>query len=136
MRIGNGLVKALLRSPLHGILSGSTDVIRYTGRRSAETFTTPTQYAQRDDEIIILVGRPETKTWWRNFREDRDIDVLIRGRWLRMSGRAVVGAEEPDVIRPLLAAYLARFPKAARSLEGATPDARAQHAVVVWCRPR
>jgi hypothetical protein len=50
---------------------------------------------QRDDDLIILVGRPETKTWWRNFRDAREADVLIRRRWQPMVGHAVLGAEEP-----------------------------------------
>ena len=33
-----------------------------------------------------------------------------------MTGRAVVGADEPDTVRVVLDAYLERFPKAARAL--------------------
>jgi deazaflavin-dependent oxidoreductase (nitroreductase family) len=136
MAVGNAAVSALLHSPLHRLLSGSTDVVRYTGRRSGKQFTTPTQYVRHGDDVIILVGRPETKSWWRNFSADRDIDVLVQRRWIPMTARAVVGAEEPETIAPLLAAYLERFPKAARALGGATAESRARQAVVVWCRPR
>jgi hypothetical protein len=125
-----------LESPAHRLLSGSTDVIRYRGQRSGATFSTPTQYARSGDDVIILVGRPETKTWWRNFRHERELDVLIGGRWLPMTGRAVVGADEPETTTPLLDAYLDRFPRTARHLGGTTPESRAREAVVVWCRPR
>jgi len=134
--IGNRIVCAVLESRGHRLLSGSTDVIRYRGRRSGTTFSTPTQYARRGDDVIILVGRPETKTWWRNFRQERDLDVLIGGVWLPMSGRAVVGVDEPAAAAPLLETYLERFPKAARHLGGATTGPPAAHAVLVWCRPR
>ncbi len=40
--VGNALVSAVLRSPLHWLLSGSTDLIRYTGWRSGREMTTPT----------------------------------------------------------------------------------------------
>jgi hypothetical protein len=136
MGVGNTFVAALLSSPLHGLLSGSTDLVRYTGRRSERQFTTPTQYVRLDDDLLILVGRPEAKTWWRNFREERDLDVLLQGRWRPMRGRAVIGADEPETIGPLLDVYLQRFPKAARALDGATPEARARGAVVVRCRSR
>jgi deazaflavin-dependent oxidoreductase (nitroreductase family) len=136
MGIGNGVVSAVLRSPLHRLLSGSTDVVRYTGRRSGRQFTTPTQYVHHGDDVIILVGRPETKSWWRNFRNDRDTDVLVRGRWTPMTARAVVGADEPELIAPLLAAYLERFPRAAQLLDAETNEILARRAVVVWCRPR
>lgn len=132
----NSVVSALLRSPFHRLLSGSTDLIRYTGRRSGREFTTPTQYARCGEEVIILVARPETKTWWRNFTTDRDIDVLMQGRCVPMTARAVVGADEPETIAPLLQAYLVRFPRAARVLGDETNGSRAQRAVIVWCRPR
>jgi hypothetical protein len=133
--MANKLVTGLLRSPMHGLLSDRLDVVRYTGRRSGRTFATPTQYVVHGDELIILVGRPETKAWWRNFRTDHDLDVLLRGRWTAMTGRAVVGAEEPEVVGPLLDAYLARFPKAMRAL-GQHREDRVRRAVVVRCRPR
>ncbi|MEO6468287.1 MAG: nitroreductase/quinone reductase family protein [Acidimicrobiia bacterium] len=136
MSIGNALVSVLLRSPLHRVLSGSTDLIRYTGRRSGRVITTPTQYATHGDGVVILVGRPEAKQWWRNFSEARDLDVLVRGVWRPMRGRAIVGADEPGTARPLLETYLARFPRAARSVDGTSGDERIQGSVVVECRPR
>lgn len=134
--VGNAIVVRLLQSPLHRLLSGAVDVVRYTGRRSGREFTTPTQYASRGDDLVILVGRHDSKTWWRNFREERDLEVLVRGRWLPMKARAVIGAEEPATIAPLLHAYLARFPRASRALGDGPADTRAGRAVVVWCRPR
>jgi hypothetical protein len=136
MSMADGVVRALLQSPLHRLMSGSTDVIRYRGRRSGKTFTTPTNYATYGDGIVIFVGRPDTKSWWRNFRDDGDVDVLVGGEWRAMTGRAVLGADEPDAIEPLLDAYLQRFPKAARLLEDSTGSAATWQGVIVWCRPR
>ncbi len=92
--------------------------------------STPTQYAERGQEIIILVGSPSTKSWWRNFSTERDVDVLVRGVWRSMTARAV-GRDERDLHTELLVAYLARFPTAGRATEDGDTDA-----VVVWCRPR
>ena len=136
MTFANSVVCKLLESRAHRLMSGSTDVVRYRGRRSGEVFTTPTQYATYGDDLVIFVGRPDTKTWWRNFCGDRDIDVLIRGEWRAMTGRAVVGANEPETIGPLLDAYLQRFPKATRMLDDATGTAGSNKSVVVWCRSR
>jgi hypothetical protein len=68
MSVGNAFVSTLLRSPFHRLLSGSTDLIRYRGRRTGREITMPTQYAEHGSDILILVGRPDTKTWWQNFR--------------------------------------------------------------------
>lgn len=111
-------------------------MIRYTGRRSGRTITTPVQYVHTGDDVLVLVGRSETKTWWRNFSSDRPLDVLVRGRWLAMTARAVRGADQPDVIAPLLAAYLSRFPRAKRSLGDGTPADMAKRAMIVHCRLR
>ena len=132
----NAVVSGLLRSPLHRMLSGSTDLIRYTGRRSGREFITPTQYARHGDELIILVGRPEGKTWWRNFTSDGDIEVLLQRRWLPMTARTVIGADDPETVMPLLDVYLQRFPRAAGALGDDANGSRVQRAVIVWCRPR
>jgi hypothetical protein len=125
----------LLRSPLHRVLSGSTDVIRYTGRHSGRMITTPTQYARHGDGIVILVGKSEEKSWWRNFHdEERRIDVLLEGGWVTMSARAIVGAEEPEAAAPLLDAYLARFPRARRLLGDGAREEKVRRAVLVSCR--
>ena len=86
--------------------------------------------------MVILVGRPASKQWWRNFRADRDLEVLVEGRWLAMLGRVVIGADQPEVMERLLGAYLDRFPKAERHLPGEGREAKIAGAVVVWCRPR
>ena len=131
MKIGNALVATVLRSPLHRLLSGSVDLIRYTGRRSGREITTPTQYARLGDDLVILVGRPETKTWWRNFRPDGDLDVLVRGRWQPMTARVVDGHDDLDAIAPLVDAYLKRYPRAAKVLGEGTPEDQAR--ARSWC---
>jgi hypothetical protein len=136
MSIGNAIVSAVLRSPIHRVLSGSIDLLRYTGRRSGRVITTPTQYACLGDDLVVVVGRPASKVWWRNFTDERDVDVLVRGSWRAMRGRAVLGATEPETVASLLDTYLERFPRTARSLAGATPAEHVGGAVVVRCRPR
>ena len=96
---------------------------------------TPTQYARVGKDVAVLVGRPEAKTWWRNFRVERDIDVLLQGRWTKMTAQTVIGSDEPDRIRPFLEAYLARFPKASKALGGGSSDNMLSRAVMVLCHP-
>jgi hypothetical protein len=136
MPVTRSIVAAVLRSPLHRVLSGSTDLIRYTGRRTGRTITIPTQYALSGSDLLILVARADTKTWWRNFRMERDLDVLVRGVWQPSIGRAMLGREEPDLVAPLLDAYLARFPKAARVLGAGTRDDQVRRVVLVRCEPK
>jgi deazaflavin-dependent oxidoreductase (nitroreductase family) len=111
------------------VLSGSTALVRYTGRRSGREVQTPTQYARQGQEVVILVGHPERKSWWRNFRWERDLDLLLAGHWTPTTARAVVGADDPALAQQLLETYRRRFPRAASGIP-------AQDAVLVLCRPR
>lgn len=136
MGFANSIVGAVLRSPAHRLLSASTDLLAYEGRRSGRRIVLPTQYARHGDDVVILVGRPEAKRWWRNFEEPRDLEVLLAGEWHPMTGLAVSGADDPDAAPPLLAAYLERFPKAVKVLGAGSDDDRLARAVLVRCRPR
>lgn len=42
-------------------------VIRYTGRRSGQTFQTPVSVKRTGDQVVIAVMAPDQKNWWRNF---------------------------------------------------------------------
>jgi len=112
--MANGVIARILQSPMHRLLSRSTALVRYHGRRTGRTVTTPVQYARHGSGIVVLVGHPEGKTWWRNFRQGHDLEVLIGGRWEPMRGRAVIGREEPETAARLLDVYATRFPGAAR----------------------
>jgi deazaflavin-dependent oxidoreductase (nitroreductase family) len=125
----DAVVAAVLRSPLHRALSGSTDLVRYTGRRTGRVVQTPTQYARDGQDVVILVRHPERKTWWRNFRDEREVDLLLARHWTPMTARAVIGADDPALAQRLLETYRRRFPHGASGL-------RAQDAVLVRCRPR
>ena len=118
-QFANRVVIAVLQSPLHRVLSGSTGLVRYTAS-SGRTVVTPTQYTTVDDGVVILVGHPEAKTWWRHFRTEQPIEILRNRQWTAMTAQTLTGADQPEEVAPLLDSYLARFPRAARALDGAT----------------
>ncbi len=90
MRAQNPLVRGLLRSPAHGLLSARVLLISSTGRRSGRSFTLPVQYVREGDEVVVTVGWPEKKTWWRNFTgEPRPVTLRLAGRDVGGTARAV-----------------------------------------------
>lgn len=91
-RTGNPVVKALLRSPLHRLVSDRVALITITGRRTGRRFTIPVEYAQEGDEVTIGVGWPERKVWWRNLREPAPVTVRLHGR--DYAGSAVAEGDE------------------------------------------
>ena len=135
MARANSVVEKILTSPAHRILSGSTVLIRYQGRRSGAEYTTPVQYADAHVGLVVLVGEPETKTWWRNFTDMGQLKVLLAGKWIPMTAHALRGADDPEAVTPLLRSYAIRYPKVAKSLDGNTLEERVRNAVVVWLRP-
>lgn len=131
----NAVVETVLKSPLHGIMSGKMVLIRYLGNRSGTEHTLPVQYADAHNGLVVVVGQPDTKTWWRNFTTMGQAKVLLAGTWVPMTAHALLGSEDPEAVTPLLRSYAARFPKIVKSLEGDTLEERVEAAVIVWLRP-
>jgi len=131
LRLVNPLVRAVLRSPLHPLLSGSLAVLDYRGRRSGRLFAIPVLYAEHEEAFVVLAATPERKRWWRTFREPAPATLLVRGAAHAVEGRVLEGSERRDALR----AWLGRFPRASRpvGLAARSGDAEldASRAVVV-----
>jgi deazaflavin-dependent oxidoreductase (nitroreductase family) len=87
----NSLIAALLRSPLHGALSGSFMLLTVTGRKTGRAYTTPVNFGQAGDTLTCFSKRD--RTWWRNLREGAPVTVLLRGQERRGLG-AVAETDE------------------------------------------
>ncbi len=101
------MAMAMLRSPLHGMMSKSLLVLSYTGRRSGSRYELPLQYVADDGQLYIWAGNAPTKTWWRNFETPALVEVSLRG-WQIDAKASLVD----DVGRraELLRAYVERYP--------------------------
>lgn len=91
-RTVNPIVKGLLRSPLHALASSSVALITVTGRRSGREYTFPVNYSEEDDLLLIRVGAPERKHWWRNLVPPAPVRVRLRG--VERTGRAIARGDE------------------------------------------
>ena len=107
MSIGNTMVTAILRSPLHGMMSRSLAVLSYEGRRSGTLHTLPIQYLRDEDTLVIGAGSASAKTWWRNFATPQMVSVRLRGR--DRTGKASL-VDDIERRARYLRAYLDRFP--------------------------
>jgi deazaflavin-dependent oxidoreductase (nitroreductase family) len=87
--IGNGAMKALLRSPAHSLVSGAFMLITVTGRKTGRRYTTPVNYVQ-DGELLTVLSWRE-RSWWRNVRGGAPVTVRLRGK--NRSAFACVAAE-------------------------------------------
>jgi hypothetical protein len=72
-------------------------LVRVTGRRSGRTFELPVGYARRDSELLVTVGAPERKHWWRNIDGPTPVTVLLRGHTRRGVARLDRGQGSTEV---------------------------------------
>ena len=93
LRAINPFVAALLRSPVHRLLSGQVLLLTVTGRRSGRAYTFPVGYVREGDTLTILSGR---HTWWKNLRGGAPVAVLLAGR--QRTGRAEVIEDRAEVL--------------------------------------
>lgn len=103
----NRIMRLLLHSPLHGLMSGSIMVIHFTGRRTGQRRATPVRYLREDENRVICFTSRSTG-WWHNFRDDRPAQLRIAGQQQSASARAWPG-EAPDK-EARLRRMLTRFP--------------------------
>ena len=96
-RTGNPVVRALLRSPLHPLLSRNLALVTYTGRRTGQEHTIPVGYRLEDGFVTIVVGAPERKRWWRNLRGGAPVRLTVRGA--ERHGLAHVDGDERAGVR-------------------------------------
>jgi deazaflavin-dependent oxidoreductase (nitroreductase family) len=104
------VVRALLRSPAHRLLSGSVLLLEYTGRRSGQRRALPVMYAPAGDDLVVMAGHPTTKTWWRNFGPSpRPVQVTVRSEHRNCAARRPdVGTDDHE---QAARAYRRRFPR-------------------------
>lgn len=91
-RTANPVVRAVLSSPLHALLSRRLAVMTVTGLRTGRRYTFPVGYRRDGDRVLVGVGWPERKRWWRNLRDGGRVDMRIRGQ--RYEGHARARGDE------------------------------------------
>lgn len=102
LAIANPINKAILRSPLHGLMSKSTMLITFQGRKSGKTYTIPVDYHRVAQSITVYSWKK--RSWWKNLRGGAPVTVRVRGRDL--AGAAdMVPASEAEIVAGLRAMY-------------------------------
>jgi hypothetical protein len=107
----NPIVAGLLRSPFHGVASGSLCVLAYRGRRSGKRYATPLSYVREGSRILLLSSH--NTRWWKNFvDEPRAVEVEIARETHR--GRAKATVDDGEAFRDGVRRFLRALPRDAR----------------------
>jgi hypothetical protein len=95
----NKIVRWLLHSPLHGVLSPWLMLVTYTGRKSGKTYTTPVSYVKSGGAVMFFTAHK----WWHNFEARSPVTLRIKGRDLHGVAEAVA---DPYKTEPVVRAFL------------------------------
>src|SRR4029450_7085633 len=126
----NPLVRAVLGSPLHPILSHKLLLITLPGRRTGRLHPPPVGYAQAGNTLYVLVGDYQTKTWWRNLQGGAPLQLRLRGRTMPGTGSRLGGESDAEALVTALGHYVALFPAVRRTLHiTRRPDAADREAL-------
>ena len=110
-KVANPLVKALLRSPLHGIASGNVALLHFRGRKSGREFVTPLSYV-REKGTVCLLSAHGTR-WWMNLREE-GTPVRVEIARETLTGKARLWDGDSEALRERVRRYLTALPRDAK----------------------
>ena len=110
-RVVNPIMKALLRSPLHGIASGSIALLHFRGRKSGREFVTPLSYVRENGTVCFLSAH--STRWWMNLR-DGGVPVSIEIARETYTGKARLWDGDSEELRERVRRFLCALPRDAK----------------------
>jgi hypothetical protein len=78
-KILNPIVKRLLHTPLHILISRKVLLLTMRGRKTGNPIAVPAEYVQQGDGVT-LISLQKNKTWWKNVIDGAPVQVLLRGK--------------------------------------------------------
>lgn len=93
--LGNRILKPLLKSRFHGIISKNLMLITFTGRKSGKIYTTPVQY-RRDGERVTMFSQKH-RIWWKNLQGGAPVSLRIQGHNYTGTATAYPDASESEI---------------------------------------
>ena len=103
----NRIVRLLMRSPLHGLMSASIMVVHYRGRKSGRDMATPVRYHRVGPVLRCMTA--DHVQWWRNVAAQPEVSLRVAGRLQSYTGSVLT--KDPAVLEPMLREFLHDFPQ-------------------------
>lgn len=100
----NGIIKIILQSPLHGMISSGIMLLKYTGQKSGRRYAVPISYIEDQESEELWTVSLRKRNWWRNLRNGVPVTLRFKGRDRLASADLLESADEVrDGIRELIA---------------------------------
>ncbi|MBW2242055.1 MAG: hypothetical protein JRH01_08700 [Deltaproteobacteria bacterium] len=106
-KVVNPIVKSLLKSPLHGLMSKNTVLLEFKGRKSAKTYTTPISYHFQAGKLHCFSNK--SFGWWRNLIDAEQVSLTWKGK--QVLGKPTVVIDQPEVMQKALTDFLIAVPR-------------------------
>ena len=90
-KVMNPIMKGLLRSPLHRLLSGTLMLLTYTGRKTGKQYTIPIGYFVWGEGELMSFS---SARWWTNLRSSPPVTLLLKGRRVQAFPTVIEQREE------------------------------------------
>ena len=103
----NPVVKSVLRSPLHGLMSRNTMLLEFQGRKTGRRYSTPVTYLERDGTVHCFTDR--TNAWWRNLQDGAEVRLTLRGD--AVTGKSTVVTDGGEEMQRVLVDFLRGAPR-------------------------
>ncbi|CAA9217780.1 MAG: hypothetical protein AVDCRST_MAG93-306 [uncultured Chloroflexia bacterium] len=100
-KVVNPVIKALLRSPLHRLVSKHLMLLTFAGRKTGRTYTIVVGRHKVGGKLVVPLGTTGRR-WRLNLRRGAPVVVTMEGRHLRGRGELVEDPEEAARVYELL----------------------------------
>jgi len=84
-RYSSPFVRFVLATPLHRIMSSRLMILRFTGRKTGRSYTTPVSYVLDGNSLLVPAGG----AWRRNLEAGPRASVRLRGAWRTVTAEVV-----------------------------------------------
>src|SRR5690606_20786272 len=90
------LMKMLLLSPLHSLISNRTALLSFKDRTTGAEQSIPVTYARTGD-IVTCFGKLN-QDWWRSVKENTEVRVHVRGQELQGHAQVITADDDRELI--------------------------------------
>ncbi|MEV4235169.1 nitroreductase/quinone reductase family protein [Nocardia sp. NPDC050408] len=91
-RIGDAVVRFILRSPLHPLLSKKLLIITVSGRKTGREYANPVGYAEHEGHLLIGTAA----SWRQNLIPNTPVRILLRGTNIQATHEVIT--DEPRAV--------------------------------------
>src|SRR5437660_12085573 len=102
VRFFNPLMRFVLASRAHRVMSGQLMLLSYVGRRTGLSYTTPVSYVREGSDLLV----PGGGGWWKNLTTGT-ARVRLQGDWRVVTAELI---REPAVLSDVLGRMLKANP--------------------------